>query len=198
MNITDLIRKNRSIRRFHQDRPIDVETLRKLVDLARLSASSGNQQPLRFILSCDPVKNAAIFSSLAWAAYLKPWSGPAEGERPAAYIIILTDTRLSKSPQYDAGIACQSMLLGATAQGLGGCIIGAIQRNDLRKTLNIPQDYEILLVLALGTPRERAELETAKNDNIKYWRSADDIHHVPKRPLHEIIVEFGAANKPTT
>jgi nitroreductase len=191
MSIAKLIRQNRTIRRFHQDHPVSLETLRGLVDLARLSASGGNQQPLRFLLSCDPARNAAIFPALAWAAYLKPWPGPAEGERPAAYIVLLTDTRLSKSPQYDAGIACQSMLLGAVEQGLGGCILGAIRRDTLRTALHIPDEYDILLVLALGKPRETVELELAENGNIRYWRGPDDVHHVPKRPLSELIVDFG-------
>jgi len=61
----DLIVKNRSYRRFHEDFSIDTETLRDLVDLARLSASAGNKQPLKYMLSCDPGKNSLIFPTLA-------------------------------------------------------------------------------------------------------------------------------------
>ena len=190
MNIAKLIRKNRAVRRFRQDHHLDMQTLKELVDLARLSASSSNQQPLRFLLSNEPAKNAAIFATLAWAAFLRPWIAPAEGERPAAYIVILADTRLNKSPQYDAGIACQSILLGASELGLGGCILGAIHREELRKALHIPNDCDIMLVIALGKPAETVALEDVKNGDTRYWRSADNIHHVPKRPLSELIVDF--------
>lgn len=190
MNIEKSIRQNRSFRRFHQDHAISLETLRGLVELARLSASAGNQQPLRFLLSCEPARNAAIFPALAWAAYLRPWTGPAEGERPSAYIVILTDTRFSKAPHYDAGIACQSILLGASEQGLGGCIIGAIKQETLRNALNIPQEYEVLLALALGKPKETVKIEATREGDIRYWRTTDDVHHVPKRALDELIVEF--------
>lgn len=168
---------------------IELETLRELVDLARLSASAANKQPLKYILSCDPEKNALIFPHLAWAGYLKDWPGPSEGERPSAYIIILGDTEISRSFGCDHGIAAQSILLGATEKGLGGCIIGSINRKALRQALGIPSRYEILLVLALGKPKERVVIETVGPDgDIKYWRDEDGVHHVPKRPLDEIII----------
>ncbi len=80
--ITELCKGNRSYRRFHQEAPVARETLVGLVNLARLSASAANLQPLKYILSCDPDKNAAIFSCLAWAGYLKDWPGPAAGSGP--------------------------------------------------------------------------------------------------------------------
>lgn len=187
--IRKLIIRNRSYRRFYQEVPIEYDTLRGLVDLARQSASAANQQPLRYILSCDPKKNALIFSHLAWAAYLKDWPGPSESEKPSAYIIILEDTQISHPLHCDHGIAAQSILLGATEKGLGGCIIGGIKKQGLREALEIPQRYEILLVLALGKPRETVVLETVGTDgDIKYWRDSKGVHHVPKRALDDIIL----------
>ena len=144
--IEELVKGNRSYRRFHQETPVSLETLKGLVNLARLCASAANLQPLKYLLSCEPQKNAAIFSCLAWAGYLKDWPGPAAGERPAAYIIILGDTEISKNFGCDHGIAAQSILLGARAQGLGGCMLGSIQRDRLRELLQIPETLDILLV----------------------------------------------------
>ncbi len=187
--IRDLILKNRSYRRFYQEAVIELDTLRELVDLARLSASSQNKQPLKYILSCDSQKNALIFSHLGWAGYLKDWDGPCEGERPSAYIIILGDTEISQSFGCNHGIAAQSIMLGATEIGLGGCMIASIKRNELRKALAIPLRYEILLALALGKPKEKVVLETIGADgDIRYWRDKEGIHHVPKRLLDDIIV----------
>jgi nitroreductase len=187
--LRDLIVKNRSYRRFFQEQAIEIDTLRELVDMARLSASAANLQPLKYILSCTPEKNALIFPHLAWAGYLKDWSGPCEGERPSAYIIILGDKRLSNSFGCDYGIAAQSILLGATEKSLGGCMIASINADQLRKALDISSHYEILLVLALGKPKETVVIETIGTDgDIKYWRSNDGIHHVPKRPLDEVII----------
>ncbi|MFZ0034465.1 MAG: nitroreductase family protein [Sedimentisphaerales bacterium] len=187
--LRDLIVKNRSYRRFFQEHVIEIDTLRGFVDLARLSASAGNLQPLKYILSNTPEKNALIFPRLAWAGYLRDWSGPSEGERPSAYIVILGDKRLNKSFGCDHGIAAQSILLGATEKGLGGCIIGSVQRRRLRKALDISPCYEILLVLALGKPKETVVIETVSlGGDIKYWRDSGGMHHVPKRPLDDVII----------
>ncbi len=187
--LAELIRKNRSYRRFHQNVPLDLEALRTLVNLARLSASGANRQPLKYILSCGPETNARIFPHTRWAGYLKDWSGPAEGERPAAYVVILGDTEISKSFGCDHGLAAQSIMLGATERGLGGCMIGSIDRDGLRQALDIPERYEILLVLALGQPKETVVLEEVGPDgDIKYYHDAEGVHHVPKRSLDELIL----------
>jgi len=187
--LEDLITKNRSVRRFKQDEPIKEQTLCELVDLARLSASGANLQPLKYILSCSPEKNQLIFPNLVWAGYLRDWEGPAEGERPAGYIIILGDKSISESFGCDHGIAAQSILLGAAEKGLSGCMLGSIKREKLRENLDIPQQYEILLVIALGKAGEKVVLEDKQPEgDIKYWRDSEGVHHVPKRTLDEIII----------
>ncbi len=187
--IEDLIKQNRSYRRFHQEHAVDLATLKSLVNLGRLSASGANLQPLKYILSCDPQQNDKIFSCLAWAAYLKDWKGPQAGERPAAYIIVLGDTDISKDAGCDHGIACQSMLLGAREKGLGGCMLGSINRDELREHLNIAKHYHILLVVAIGKPKEEVVIEKLGADgSIRYWRDEHGVHHVPKRELEDIVV----------
>ncbi len=187
--LKDTTTKTRACRRFKQNIPIEPQTLRQLIDLARLSASAANLQPLKYILSCEPEKNEQIFPHLSWAGYLKDWKGPQNGERPSAYIVVLGDKEISQSFGYDAGIAVQSIRLGATENGLSGCIIGSIKRQELRRTLNIPEKFEILLIVALGVPAETVVLEDIDDDgDIKYWRDENDVHHVPKRRLDDIII----------
>ena len=188
--IRALITSNRSCRRFHEESAVERKTLEELVDLARLSPSAANLQPLKYILSCEKGRNAAIFPHLAWAGYLKDWPGPSPGERPSAYIVILGDTRISKDFRCDHGIAAQSILLGAREKGLAGCMIGLIDREELRSVLDIPVRYEILLVIALGKPREDIVLEeVGPTGDIKYWRDPSGVHHVPKRPLQELVLD---------
>jgi len=188
--IKDLVKKNRSYRRFYEDFVVQRNTLEELVNLARLSASAANRQPLKYILSCEKKKNDLIFPTLAWAGYLKDWPGPAEGEKPSAYIIMLVDTEITKNYWCDPGIAAQSILLGATEKGLGGCIFASVKRDELRLALKIEEKYEILYVLAIGKPKEKVVLETVGPEgDIKYWRDSQKVHHVPKRPLKEIIID---------
>ena len=187
--LKDLVLKNRSYRRFDQKVPVEMETLRELVDLARCSASATNRQPLKFILSNEPEKNALIFKTVAWAGLLKDWPGPAEGERPSAYIIILLDKDIGQNAGCDHGIAAQSILLGATEKGLGGCMLGSAKKDELHKNLNIPEKYDIALVVALGKPAEKVVLDALEpGQNFAYWRDGDSVHHVPKRKLDDIII----------
>ncbi len=187
--IKELVMKNRSYRRFYEDEVIEMNTLRELVDIARLSSSAANLQPLKYSLSNAKEKNESIFETLAWAGYLKDWNGPEKGERPSAYIIILNDTSISKNPSIDLGISAQSILLGAVERNLGGCMIGNINKKELKEKLNIEENYEIVLVIALGKPKEEVVIETMDlKDDIKYWRDKNGVHHVPKRSLDSIIL----------
>ena len=174
-----------------------MDSLKQMVDLGRLSASAANRQPLKYILSCDPEINEKIFPCIGWAAYLKDWKGPEKGERPAAYIVLLGDTTISNEFWCDHGISGQSILLGATEMGLGGCFIGAINKDKLRKELNIAPELTIMLIIALGEPAEEVVIESTvdTNGNIRYWRDENGTHHVPKRPIDEVIVGIQKINR---
>jgi nitroreductase len=187
--IKELVRKTRSCRRFKEE-SISEGLLRDLVELARLSASASNLQPLKYILSRSREMNNLIFPKLVWAAYLKNWKGPGEGERPSAYIIVLGDKEISGSFGCDHGIASQNILLGASSMGLGACIIGSVHRKALMKELRIPDHFEILHVIALGRPGEKVVIEeVGPEGDVRYWRDDADTHHVPKRALKDIILK---------
>jgi nitroreductase len=188
--LKELILRNRSYRRFYQSEQISNSQLRDWIDLARNSASARNAQSLKYFVSSDKSLNARIFEQLAWAGYLNYWIGPEEGERPSAYIVMLNDTFISGNYLCDHGIAAQSILLGAAEAGFGGCIIYSINRNELKEILNLSEQFEIIQVLALGKPKEVVVLDEIKDGDVKYWRDENQVHHVPKRGLDEIILEI--------
>ncbi len=186
--IRDLILRNRTYRRFFEEN-IDRKTVEDLIDLARISSSAGNMQSLKYFISCDPETNRKIFPNLMWASYLKDWDGPEEGERPSAYIVVLGDTKINSNFFWDHGIAAQSILLGAVEKGLGGCMFGSFKKDSLRKAVSLPEQYEILMIIAIGKPRETVVIEELKDPSeIKYWRDGNMVHHVPKRSLKDIII----------
>jgi nitroreductase len=188
--LNDLVKRNRSYRRFHENESISITTLHALVELARCIPSAANRQPLKYKLVVDSADRATIFPHLNWAGYLTDWPGPAEGERPSAYILILGDTSISANFFCDHGIAAQTVLLGAVEIGLGGCIIASMERPAIAEALNIPTQYEILLTLALGKPAETVVIESLPpNGSIKYWRDKSAVHHVPKRNLDDLILD---------
>ena len=188
MSLSELISKNRSYRRFYQDVNISNPVLKSWINLARLSPSARNMQSLRYKIVNNKDLNAKVFPLLKWAGYIESWDGPIEGERPAAYIVILNDEELSDNYYCDDGIVSQSILLGAVESNYGGCIIAAINRPKLRELLNIDSKYKIIHLLALGKPKEKVQVDNIENDDIKYWRDKQEIHHVPKRLLDDLII----------
>jgi nitroreductase len=185
----ELVLKCRSVRRFYERSKVALSDLEELVDMSRLTASANNLQPLRYILSTDPAVNERIFPCLGWAASLADWPGPEPGERPTGYIVMLGDTEVSETYTWDQGIAAQTIMLGAVEKGLGGCIVGSINKDKLRSELEIDERYAILLVLAIGRPKEKILLEVAKDgSNVRYYRDANRVHHVPKRRLEDILL----------
>ncbi len=190
MQFKKLVEKTRSFRRFHGDFNISKKTLIELVDLARLTPSARNLQPLKYFISCDKETNAKIFETLSWAGYLKPGGIEIEpSDRPTGYIVILLDKRISDNAMVDCGIAAQTILLGTTSMGLGGCIIATIKKDKLKEIIPSNENYEIMLVIALGKPKEKVIIESMKNNDVKYWRE-NLTHHVPKRSLEEVIVNL--------
>lgn len=190
MNLKELVLKSRSYRRFDESYKIEAKTLEGLIELARLSPTGANKQPLKFIYFNTQEECTRIFPYIAWAGYLLDWAGPEKGERPSAYILIVGDKSISDLFGVDHGIAAQTIMLGAAESGLGGCITGSIKRTELSSELSLPDNLDILLILALGKPVEKVIIEDIKDSNVKYWRDADKIHHVPKRSLKELIIKL--------
>lgn len=190
MNLKEIVTRNRTYRRFDESFAINREFLEGLVELARLSPSGGNRQALKFVLINTTAECDRVFPKLSWAAYLPDWAGPDNGERPAAYIIILGDKSVASNFGVDHGIAAQTIMLGAAEAGLGGCIIQSVAKEELIEDLGIPAGFEVLFVLALGKPVENVIIEEASGDEIKYWRDADKNHHVPKRKLNDLILKL--------
>ena len=189
--LTELLKKDRSYRRFDESYKIDFDTLKKLVGLTRYCASGRNLQPLKYYIVNEEEKCDQIFPLLKWAGYLTDWDGPEKGERPVAYLVQCIDTDLTKNYLCDDGLQLQAITLGAIAEGLGCCIIKSFNVLKLKEVLSLSENLSPLYVLAIGKPVEEVVIEETKDDSedsIKYYRTPDGIHHVPKRPLESLII----------
>ena len=186
--IKHLANTTRSYRRFRQIYPVTPELMTQWVDNARVTASAGNKQPLRYRIVTDKDQCAQIFETLTWAAALPDWDGPEEGQRPTGYIIMATDSETFKGElwRFDAGIAAQTIMLSSTEEGFGGCIMLSFKRGELKKILSMPEDLEPELVLALGRPIEDIRLVDAVQGDTMYYRDEQQVHYVPKRKLEDI------------
>lgn len=184
-----LVLQNRSYRRFDATHSIPESELLRLVDLARLAPCAANLQNLRYLLIWDKKDLDIIYPHLKWAGYLRFWDGPDENERPSAYIVILSPENSAQFHQVDVGIAAQTILLGATEAGLGGCMLASVDRQAIHNAYMLPDELYVSLVIALGKPAEDVCIDPVTDpDDIEYWRDDSGMHHVPKRALTDIVI----------
>jgi nitroreductase len=184
--IYEKIKSRRTLRKYLQ-KEVPKEILYKCVDAARLSPSGANLQPLKYvIINSEPLLNL-VFDTLKWAAYLTDYK-PSKDEMPRAYIIILLDKSISKKPGHDAGIASMSISMVAFDEGLGSCILGAFNKEELKDVLNLSDGLDIVLVISLGYSSEKSVVEKVRDNDIKYWLDKDKVLHVPKRDFVDLVI----------
>lgn len=189
--LKDLIIKNRSYRGYQNSRPVTEEELAELVDCARLTASTGNIQALKYYIAWEKEEVAEIQKLTGWARSLPQLKLPHPGMEPPAFIVILQDTAIDDNPvsfYRDCGIAAQTMLLRATEMGLGGIMLGSFGAAPLRALLQLPENLKPLLVVAVGQPAETVVLTEAQGST-RYYRDEQDVQYVPKRPLKEVLLK---------
>ena len=186
MKLYDLIVTRRSIRQFKPE-SLSKKVLRRLVNAARLAPSAANLQPLEFIVVDDRKIDKKIFSCLKWAAYIAPEGNPKPGQEPAAYVIILANTKIrDRSFERDVGAAIENMIIAAKEETVGSCWLVSIDRSRVQQILNIPREYKIDSILALGYPAEKPVIEEMK-ESVKYWKDKEGKLHVPKRKFEDVI-----------
>ena len=186
--VKELAMRNRSYRRFYEEKSLSREELADMVDCARYTACGGNNQLLRYMLVCGEKENEKLFPNLRFAGYLPEWDGPKKGERPAGYIVILSPAEAAAKTAWDEGIAAQTILLSAVEKGYGGCILANIDRQRIAEEFSIGSDYAVKLVIALGVPKEEVVIEDINpGEDIRYYRDEKQVHHVPKIRTESLI-----------
>ena len=185
MDVYETILSRRSIRRFKQ-KAIPIEILKKLVNAARLAPSAANLQPLEFFVVEDKNLCAKIFETIGWAGYIKPKWTPSPQQRPVAYIIMLVKDPENKWYTRDVSLASENICIAAEAEGLGSCILCNINREKIREILKIPEKIVIDSVIALGYKDEISVVEDLI-DSVEYWRDENNVMHVPKRKLEDVM-----------
>lgn len=190
--VKDLIIKNRSYRGYDESYSFTREQLMNYVDGARFCASSINIQPLKYFIAYKKEDVDKIQCRIKWARQLPQITLPHPGMCPTGFIVICQDKGISDNLNRfmkDVGIVAQSMLLMATEEGLGGCMIGNFGAQDIRDGLGLADNLQPLLIVALGKPAETIVLtDVGEDGNTAYYRDENDIHYVPKRSLEELLI----------
>jgi len=183
----ELIKKNRSYRRFDNSKKISMEQLENFVEHARIAQCSANRQPLRYSLITEKEACEKLYDGLKWAGYLTDWDGPVPEERPVAYIVVAAKNDLMDFEKVDSGLAMQNMTLAAISEGVGSCMIGMFNKKIVSEVSGFDDEHTILYVIAFGYPVENVSLTDVKDGDFKYYRDDAGNHFVPKRSMDEII-----------
>ena len=185
MDVYKAVISRRSIRRFQQ-KPIKLELLKMFVNAARLAPSAANLQPLEFLVVNKKELCNKVFETISWAGYIKPKWTPSPQERPAAYIVMLIKNAENKWYLRDVSLSSENIVIAAEGERIGSCILCNIDRDKIRQILKIPEKIIIDSIIALGYKDEKSVIEDFK-DNVEYWRDENNIMHVPKRKLDDVV-----------
>jgi len=187
MSIKKIIYERRTIRKF-KIQTINTSDLVELIDFARMAPSASNIQSLKYIIVNNQEKVIEVFKNTKWAGYLKGDGSPTIEQRPRAFIIVLNDMIIKKEGyELDAGASIENILLGAQSKKIGTAWLGAINKVNIKSILEISNQYKIIAAIALGYADYKTKIEDVKND-IKYYLDKEDILHIPKRKISEVIL----------
>ena len=161
MDVMEAIRKRRSIRSY-QDRPVEEEKLRAVLEAGRLAPSASNRQEWRYVVVRDPGMRAKLAEAAGGQKFV--------GEAPVVLVACAkTDAHkmMCGEPCYpiDVAISLDHITLKAAEEGLGTCWIGAFDASAVKKLLGIPEQIRVVELMPLGypagepAPRSRLSLE---------------------------------------
>ncbi len=152
MNIYDLIKKRRSIRKF-EPKEIEQDKLERVLNAARLAPSGKNVQAWKFIVVRDPERKEQLVDACKGQKFM--------AEADAAVAVAVNEEEVYQghgnymtSFAVDGAIALDHLILAATHEGLGTCWIGAFDENKVRKILKVPEPYRIVALTPLGYPAQ--------------------------------------------
>ena len=196
MNVYEAATTRRSIRRF-KDKQVPHEVLEKCIDAGRLAPSGRNMQVCEFVAVDDPQLLPKIFDCIGGSVKLPPEKGgPRPENTPKAYTIVLINKEKEGGEnrrtvtQYDIGMAAENIILTAWEEGVGCCPVMFFKAEGIKSALNIPDDYDIGLVIVMGYPDESPVAEEA-TDSVESYVDESLQRHVLKRKLGDILHRNG-------
>ncbi len=172
----ELIISRQSDRKY-SNKPVVKEQINRIIEAGRMAPSACNAQPWKFIVVTDP----EIIEQVARAASAKILGMNAFVAQAMAIIVIVREkpnfsSKIGgsiKSKDYsliDIGIASENICLQAKAEGLGSCMIGWFDEDEVRKILGIPKKKRVELLITLGysLSDQRTKKRKSKDEVVGY------------------------------
>ena len=162
MDFLELVKKRRSCRKYSA-RPVPRKSIEKCLEAARLAPSACNSQPWYFVV----VDNKKLKDKVAEKAFSGIYSMNSFAKDVPVLVVVVrkSSTYVArfvgylKGTQYnliDLGIACEHFILQAEEQGLGTCWIGWFNESEVKKTLKIPKNKKVDIIISVGYPKGQA------------------------------------------
>jgi nitroreductase len=165
MDVFEAVRERRSIRAYI-DKPVPSEKLEKILEAGCLAPSAGNIEPWHFIVVTDSEKRK-ILSKGRFAKFLAQ-----------APVVIVACGDKKSSPNWfaiDVSLAVENMILTAQAEGLGTCCVGSFREAEVKQTVNAPDKYEVIVMLAVGYPKGKLDVASKFLHLMRPRKSLSDV-----------------------
>ncbi len=165
MDVFEAVQERHSIRNY-QDKPVEREKLEKILEAGRLAPSAKNIEPWHFIAVTDPEKRKAL-SGGTWAKFLNQ----------SPLVIVACGDKKASPDWYaiDVALAMENMVLVATSLGLGTCCVGSFNEKEVKTVLKIPENFEVLIMLAVGYPENNIDLSSKLLNIVRTRKSLSDV-----------------------
>lgn len=187
MSVMELLSTRRTYRRFTQE-PVPQAVIDNMIEAVRLSSCGANRQAVRLVIVNRPEDVARVQPLVHWAAYLPREEGtPQPGEQPTLFVAVVQDTSIHGDLNTDTGIALANLTLAAWEQGVGSCVMGAIDRPRLTELLGLRENEKLHTMVALGYPSHASRVvPMTAESGVKYYLDEHRDYCVPKRSREEI------------
>ncbi len=147
MSLIDVILSRKSIRKYKRKK-VSTKVLNTIVEAGRQAPSAKNKQPWHFIVLTD-YETKEKLSHGRWNTFVKD----------SAFIVVgcgyVGNSYARKWSTVDTTIAMQNMVIAAWAQDVGSCWIGDFIEENVKKLLNISEDWKVIALISFGYPAEK-------------------------------------------
>ena len=161
------IASRREVRGYRPE-PVPDDVVRRILEAGRVSGSSKNHQPWRFVV----VRSGGLLDRLAATVRT-----PANVAGAPLFVALLVDDHPRAS--FDGGRAAQSIMLAAWNEGIGSCPNGFADEAAARRLLGVRPEQHLLVGLTFGYPARRRRPEKRSPEE---W-----LEQANRLPLDELV-----------
>ena len=155
MDVFNAVKTMLAVREY-ADKPIDQETIKQIIEAARLTGSSRNTQNWDFVV----VQQRANLQKLGGLAA----HGPYIAQAALAIAVVVPE---NQTGYIDGTRATQDMMLTAWAAGIGSNWVGNVNTTEIKTMLNIPQERMVLTIIPFGYPAQKVGMGKKKRKSVR-------------------------------